>query len=177
MVLTACAGEAFGRDDAIASLQTTGVSEVEATCMADTLIAVGQVNAADPRQERGDDQRAAFLAATERCVQVEVLSATAAASQPTAEGLTVEQFVDEEEEILANPPQEGISGELAVDDQTLADRGYQTLTRFGRSEANARCIIDHLVLVEAVFIVDDPQFGLGLDAFEADAMAACLSVN
>jgi len=170
LTFVGCSGaEQISREDAVAALETTGVTEAEATCMADTLITLDRLDAADPRRERSDATREAFLAATTRCVAVEVLPEVQVTS-PVA----VDEWGEEAEIPSAHA---GIGGSSEpVDDEAL-QAAVDYLVSVGRSPENAQCIVGHLVLADAQYVLGSPNFGLGLDPFEADAMAMCLSVE
>ena len=54
LVATACGGaESLDRAGAIVALESTGVTTAEATCMADSLLLLDELDAVDPRIERG----------------------------------------------------------------------------------------------------------------------------
>ena len=178
LVLSACASETFARDDAVTALQTTGVSEVEAACMADTLVALGQLDAANPQQTRGPEHQEAFLTASNRCVRVEVLSVTEDGAVVGSVGPAVDARVstdDGEEGGEVQQVAESEDGEF--DQDALIAAAAQQLELFGRSPERAACIVEHLASVEAWHVLANPSLGLGLDAFEADAMAACATVR
>lgn len=178
LMLAAC-GTEFGRDDAIVALQTTGVTEVEATCLADSLAVLGQLDAADPREPRTEERREAFVAASARCVQPEALP------------VVVEQVVEGEvnASVLGNPDntpfvmttQPGANG-LGADqvgetlDEVIAE-AVAELQRQGRTEPNSTCIVEFLTGAQATHLFSEPSFGLGLAPLEASAMAACLSTQ
>lgn len=168
LALTACSGDDFGRGDAIIALSTTGLTEVESTCVADALVALGQLRAADPRQERGESQREALVSATGYCVGQETVEV--AGRTRSDEPLDVSDDEDPEGTPL------GELGALSVDDDPLERRrrAVAHLELAGRSNENARCVVDQLVTSEAEAIFADPAFGLGLDPLEADAFAACI---
>ncbi len=173
VVLASCADE-FVRDDAIAAVQTTGVSEAEATCIADSLIALDRLDAADPRLERTEERREAFVAATARCVSVDVLG--------TSIG---DDRVAQREPSVVEPQQHSVSAASALannDDDDVVDDGaaevaVASLRRQGRTAANASCIVEVLVEAQADFLFADPNFGLGRNAIEANAIAACLGTS
>lgn len=177
LFVTACASTEISRDDAIAALQTAGPTEVEATCMADTLLAIGQLDAADPRLERNVERSEAFLAARERCVSVEVLGATEGATSFAVESVGVNEG-EEEESYLAEFTNAGSGvgsegGEVAPGPDAQRTAAVVALERLGHSPERASCIVDQLVALEAWYLFTDPNFGIGLDALEANAMAAC----
>lgn len=176
VILAGCAGQDFARDDAIASLQTTGVSAVEATCMADTLAAVQQLDAADPRQPRTDERRAAFVAATARCVGTEVLSVTS--EQPTVvePALAGERSNQAQAELQDAEVSIGadVTDVAAVSDEQARLQAIAALVSQGRSSENATCIVDQLEVLSAEYLYGDPNLGLGLDPLEASATASCI---
>ena len=175
-----CGGaETIGRQDAIAALQTTGASEAEATCLADTLAILGELNAADPRVERGPAEREALVAANNRCLtgelDVEVagtqvtesgdsdLAIVSSASRRSTEAL---EALEDEEELAGSSQPDSSEAELR-------DAAIETLVRLGRSVDNATCVVDHIIGIGESAVVQDSNFGLGLDPFEAGAFAAC----
>lgn len=193
LLLAGCGAE-FTRDNAITAVQTTGVNEVEATCIADSLIALGQLDAGNPQEERTEERRDAFVLASRRCINTEVLSGGPNNSQGSeasseifiAEPSAAVNGTSEYGPDAAGPNSydlatgSGIAGDIGSDIQRKqrADDAVAVLVRQGRSESNAQCIVDVLgdVLVdaEAISLFSDPNFGLGLDSREANAIAACL---
>lgn len=168
LALTSCSGEEFGRSEAILALSTTGLTEVESSCVADALLALGQLQAADPRQQRDEPQRDALVSATGHCVGQET---GVLAGQPRSdESIGFGDDEDPEGTPLADV------GALPVDDDPveLRRRAIAQLQLAGRSEENASCVVDQLIASEAEAIFADPAFGLGLDPLEADAFAACI---
>lgn len=186
LVLSACGSNTIGRDEAIGVLQTTGISEAEATCVADSLLVLDALDAADPRRELTDQGRTALVNATSRCVGAgadpvaEVAGAlefrSGAAPNPAALAASVN------EEFESNLEVEGLSEEelaelgLTLTEQDvveLRELAVAKLVSFGRSEESARCIIDRLRDAGADFVLAEDSFGLGLSPFEAEAFAAC----
>ncbi len=176
LLLAGCADE-FARADAVTALQTTGVSEVEAICMADTLALLDALDAANPQAERDDVRREALVKAQTRCVTLD--AGESAVTGGSASATAAVTIVDPE------PSPAGVAGnpDLAVvapteeEFEAAKDRAVATLVGVGRSELNARCVVDHVLQVDADYLLDDPEFGLGLDPFEAAAFAACLEVS
>lgn len=168
LALTACSGGEFGRSEAIVALSTTGLTEVESTCVADALVALGQLRAADPRQQRGEPQRDALVSATGYCVGQD----TAVLARQTRSDESIDLGDDEDPE---GTPLADV-GALPIDDDPVERRrrAIAQLQLAGRSEENARCVVDQLIASEAEAIFADPAFGLGLDPLEADAFAACI---
>ncbi len=168
LALTACSGDEFGRSEAIVALSTTGLTEVESTCVADALAALGQLRAADPRQQRGEPQRDALVSATGYCVGLD--TAVLAGQSRSDESIDFADDEDPEGTPLADV------GAVPVDDDPaeLRRRAIAQLKLAGRSDENARCVVDQLIASEADAIFVDPAFGLGLDPLEADAFAACI---
>lgn len=172
LVVAGCASGSFSRTDAIVSLQTTGVTEAEATCMADSLSALDQRDAANPRKYRGANEREALVAAARRCVTVDVLSKSvertlrdAQSDDDDPEGTPMPQDV---------PTAFRTPGRLESSDDSNHAQARSRLLLAGRSEVNAQCVIDHLVDIDAEHLFADPLFGQGLDPLEADAFASCL---
>jgi hypothetical protein len=169
LALSACSGSTFSQEDAIAALQTIGVTETEATCMADSLAALQLLGAADPRASKTDAERAALVAVSARCL----------ASDPFLESV---DLASPETAFDAGDPEGTPFGETfdpagtsaALDPLQAKQVAIDRLISSGRSISNATCIVDHLTSVEAEDLFEDPLFGLGRDPFEADALAACL---
>ncbi len=166
LALSACSGNDFVRGDAIAALATMGLSDAESTCVADTLVALGELTAADPRHRRDGDERDALVAATDRCVAPEPI----VSSSPSRSQERVAEDDDPEGTVLTGS-RLSTTGEDQVERRSLA---IAHLELAGRSEENARCIVDWLIATEVDVVFADPAFGLGLDPFEADAFAACI---
>lgn len=175
LVAVGCAAEGISREEAVVALTTTGISDVEATCMADTLIVLGELDAADPGSTRGEPERAALVAATNRCLLAEP-SIEVAGAQLTGESRTVLRSLDTEElteeELGARDEVLALGGPEAVRETAIS-----TLTLFGRSLGNATCVVDHIVSSDAAYVLIAPEFGSGLDPFEADAFATCIGVD
>lgn len=175
VVLSSCAND-LSRADAITALQTTGVTEAEATCMADSLAALDQLDAADPREPRTEVRREAFVTASSRCVTTEVLASTLE-SEPGA--VVVSASVEPD---AGNTPhvEIGSGGQAVVAGPGGADIDIEAdaiaeLQRQGRSEQNATCIVEFLIGAQASHLFAESTFGLGSDPLEANAIAACLS--
>jgi len=166
LALSACSGNVFVRTDAIAALARTGLTDVESTCVADTLVALGVLAAADPGHRRGDTERDALVTATNRCVAPEPI----VSSSPSRSQERVAEDDDPEGTVL-NEARPSTTGEDQVERRSLA---IAHLELAGRSGENARCIVDWLIATEADVVFADPAFGLGLDPLEADAFAACI---
>jgi hypothetical protein len=166
LALSACSGNAFVRSDAIAGLATTGLSEVESTCVADTLVALGELTAADPRHRRGDAEREVLVTATNRCVAPEPI--VSSSPSPSQERVAED---DDPEGTVLDESRLSTTGEDQVERRSLA---IAHLELAGRSGENARCVVDRLIATEAEAVFADPAFGLGLDPLEADAFAACI---
>ena len=60
------------------------------------------------------------------------------------------------------------------DVENVRVRGIDNLVYLGRDRATAECIVDALIVADAFDVIDSPDFGLGLDAREASAVAVCL---
>jgi len=176
LILAGCSGGGFDRADAIVAIQTTGVTEAEATCIADSLASLQILDAADPREPRTDERREAFVSATTRCVTPEVLGqsewavtqagqlpdiqASAASNRPEVQAPTAGPGGSSQSEVAE-------SAELAAD-------AVGVLVGQGRAFENAQCIVDQLVATGGEYVFLDQNFGLGLDPLEANAIAACL---
>ena len=169
LAFSACAGSTFSQEDAIAVLQTIGVTETEATCMADSLVALQLLGAADPREPKTDAERAALIAVSARCVATDpILESVDSASPETAFDASDPEGTPFGETFAS-------AGRSAVLDPLQAkEAAIERLISSGRSISNATCIVDHLASVEAEDLFEDPLFGLGRDPFEADALASCL---
>jgi len=66
VVASGCAQE-FTRDDAVASLRAGGADAVTSACVADTLVVLDALDAADPAQVASATSRTVLLRARERC--------------------------------------------------------------------------------------------------------------
>lgn len=135
--------------------------------MADTLLLLEQLDAADPRIERTDADREALVSASTRCIRPQVLPTSVRSSDLA----TNEESLDVDDVDL------GVSlGPTTTVLSREERRGLAIarLTSFGRSQENAICVVDRLLSVEADEIFDAPNFGLGTDPFEASAFAACM---
>ena len=136
--------------------------------MADTLHAVGAMDAADPRRDRTSTDRDALVGASTRCIGATtptdvVVAGTQITSEPQSDPESTEP---------------GVSGGLSYEDLAQSDSDRRTaaierLQLLGRSQANATCIVDQLIDAQADEIFDSPNFGVGLDPFEAHAFAMC----
>jgi hypothetical protein len=137
--------------------------------MADSLGSLQMLDAADSGEARTDDERAALVVASARCV----------AADPLTESVDVSS---RETTLDADDPEgtpfgetfDPTGGAAILDPIELRAAAIERLVSSGRSAANATCIVDHLARVEAEYLFEDPLFGLGQDPFEADAFAACL---
>ena len=171
IVASACGAANFDRADAITSLQTSGASAPEATCIADRLLASGQLDAADPRASESPENREALVLANQECLTVEVLPELELVTETTIPSAASNRPGGEEDEETSPVP-------LDPNDPALLELQRQSaisqLMSFGRSTANATCIVDQLIAAEAAHVLDGEQFGLGLDPAEAAAFAACL---
>ena len=181
VLISACAGSSFDREDAIAALETTGATEPEATCVADTLLLVDALDAADPRQTRDAADREALVTAMGRCVDQTIETEVAGAVE--SPGLEAELFdpegLDISEDLLASEGLDPFSGQPLDPDQleSLREEGVAILTALGRSPLNAGCIVDNLIDSDASFVILTREFGLGLDPLEANAIASCIGVR
>lgn len=143
--------------------------------MADSLAAVQQLDAADPRQPRTEERRTAFVAASARCIQTDVLSATADRStvvEPASAAELSNQARAELEDANASSGSAEVT--VALSSEESRAKAIATLVGQGRSPENATCIVERLELLEADFLFSDPNLGLGLDPLEANAMASCI---
>ena len=166
--LSACAGDDFGRAEAISVLSLSGTSEAEATCMADTLSALGQLDAADPRQNRDDVARQALVAASTRCVSTAVLPRS-------IERKALESAVDQDdpEGTPMESDRRGSAGFQTDDPAVFRPLAIARLRLAGRTQEHAACVVDHLIQLEAQHLLNAPKFGMGFDPLEADAFASC----
>ena len=170
-VVAACGASNFDRVDAITSFQTSGASAAEATCMADTLIGLGDIDAADPRVALSDESRENLAISTSRCITVDVLGENEIAPRESAPAPT--------SNLPSTPFDIGGQGQAAntvapEDMDRVREEAIASLRGFGRSLRNATCVVDQLITIEAEYLLSDPAFGLGLDPVEASAMAFCL---
>jgi len=164
LLLGACAPDTFDRSQAIVALETTGVSQAEATCMADTLSAIDLLDAADPRRTRTADDQAGLVQAASRCIRTEVLPETVAQEAVDVADAAADAFRNSLPGPAAPP-------EVMPD---IRQAAIEKLKLFGRSTENATCIVDRMVLVGVESIFEDPSFGMGFYTFEADAFASCM---
>lgn len=171
VVLSSCADQhSFAREDAIVALQTTGANSAEATCMADTLDALDRLDAADPsRQDRTSQDHEALVGASGRCIGRDSAPDVAVAGAQ----ITKPPAVDPE------PSASAVSGGVDFTEGSSPDRGerrqwaIERLELLGRSNRDATCIVDQLIDVYADDVFTSPNFGVGLDPFEAHAFAVC----
>jgi len=171
-VLVGCADD-FGRDDAVAALQTTGASEVEAVCMADTLTLVDALDAADPRRQRTDGDRQALVAAANRCASLND-------DDPLAtESFTVDRSDSEEEPFPAGEMRSEVAAAVLTEASTadLRADSIDVLVRAGRSPVRAACVVDRLLEAGGEVVLSDPRFGAGRDPLEAAAFAGCAATE
>ena len=177
LVATACGGaESLDRADAIVALESTGVTTAEATCMADSLLLLDELDAVDPRIERGESERDALVGARNRCVggapNIEV--AGVQQESATESGFTVERSTPQGSELEEFEIEQDDSLELAGSRTQLRTDAIAQLVRVGRSLDNATCVVDHILAAEddhLVLVVE--TFGLGLEPIEAPAFVAC----
>jgi len=174
VLLSACGQGDFERADAIVALQTTGVTEAEATCIADSLVSLQALDAADPRQPRTDERRSAFVNATSRCVSTEVLGNTVERSVSVVPDIEASKGNTPVVEVEDSNAGGSALSQASEADKELAQDAVATLVRQGRSTENAQCIVDQLVAVNGEMVFLDQNFGLGLDPLEANAIASCL---
>ena len=170
VLLSSCAGQdTFVREDAIVALQTTGANHAEATCMADTLDALDRLQAADPRRDRTPQDHEALVGASGRCI------GSGSAPEVAVAGAQVTNQPATDPELLAS----GVSGGADYSEPAGSDAGLrrqraiERLTFLGRSTDDATCIVDQLIEVYADDVFDSPNFGVGLDPFEAHAFVVC----
>jgi hypothetical protein len=169
VVASGCAQE-FTRDDAVASLRAGGADAVTSACVADTLVVLDALDAADPAQVASATSRTVLLRARERCAPS---TATDPAPGVDVAGVRVERPA-------AIPPADPSALIAAVDSQggvpiesaTTTD-AVQRLVALGREPADARCVVEHLELLSAEYVFDSPTFGLGATPEEASAFAFC----
>ena len=176
LIVAACGqGAAINRADAITALSTTGLTPVEATCVADALNLVGELDAADPRIERGAAERDALVSATNFCVGNEPDTQVAGTQLDVDGGSTSFERAETDEEFALNASADG--GVQLTDPEEIRLAGIEALVALGRGTVNATCVVDHILLSNAEVVLSDPNFGLGLHPIEADAFAACIGVN
>lgn len=178
LVVSACSTAEFAREDAIGALQTTGVNEAEATCMADSLLALDLLDAADPRRSRTEVEQAGLVSAAARCVQANATPiAVVAGTQVSRSDVPRSEVV---RTLDADVVERSVSGGLDLQSADVGDTAQvreaaiQSLISLGRSAENASCVVDWLLDVHADDLFENPNFGMGLDTFEAQAFAACI---
>lgn len=169
LLISACSDSTLSRDEAIVALGTIGVTELEATCMADSLVALGMLDAADPRKSKTDAERAALLTVSARCVAVDPVS-----DASDLAGLQTTLDSDDPEGTPLGEMFDPAASSRTLDPVQAREAAIDRLLSSGRSISNATCIVDHLTTVDADYLFEDESFGLGRDPFEADAFAACL---
>jgi len=177
LAVAACGGaDTLDRVEAIAALETTGVTTAEATCVADSLAILGELDAADPRIDRGPSERDALVTAMNRCVGSQPETEVAGlqleiepAASSSLDAFAIENVTNGEE-----PETESeLSAITAEDESEIRDGAIETLVGLGRSTDNASCIVDRIIAAGAPVVVVAVEFGLGLHPLEADAFAAC----
>jgi len=176
IIASSCGGgDSISRIDAITALQTTGISAAEATCVADSLVALGELDAADPREVRGTKQRDALVASTARCVGNDV--ETEVAGVQTEPDLAPSLATTSRRP--ADSPDLGSreTTERTRDEAEVRRAAIETLERLGRKNPDASCVVDHILTAGAIFVLVEPNFGLGLSPVEADAFAACANLG
>ena len=178
---TACGGaEPIDRTSAIIALETTGATTAEATCIADTLVLLDELDAADPRIERGDVERDALVNARNRCIipEAEIEVAGQQVEAASESGFTVERPIEQGSEFEAVESELDAALEAAGPLSELRTEAIANLVRLGRSLDNATCVVDHIISAEAdhVVLVAD-TFGLGLEPIEASAFVACSGIS
>ena len=177
---SACAdSESIDRVSAIEALETTGLSNAEATCVADGLILLDEIDAADPRIARGPAERDALVGARNRCIgSVPETEVAGVQERPGESEFTTERPNSSDSEL---EEVETLTDDALVAVGTASElriQAIETLTRLGRSTENATCVVDHILTSEAdrAVLVSD-SFGLGLVPIEATAFAACSGTN
>lgn len=178
VIASACGADDFDRESAIVALESTEATPAEANCIVDSLIALDELGAADPRTARGPDERAALVSARNRCI----------GQAPQTEVAGVQERGDDESELTIERAGEDENIEFeqtAIDDmlesagstEELRDEAINRLMTLGRSTANASCIVDHILATDELGVLVSPDFGLGLQAIEAAAFAACSTIG
>ncbi len=171
LVLFGC-GEQFTRDEAVAVLELSGTSTAEATCMADTLLVLGRLDAADPSYELDDGDREALRTAYGRCESGEELGAEG--GRAILEDSDPDLDVDEPGPLEADSAVLGATVLAAPDDiEALAADARARLVGLGRSQEFADCVVERMVAIEAYDVLEDPYLGLGASPVEADVFAGC----
>ena len=173
LVVAACSGGGnLSRTNAVDALESTGVSRAEATCMADTLLALGNIDAADPRRDRSTADQEALVSAMSRCVSHDgAPTVVVAGRQVTVE--PDDNHISTQNDFDVGPAGQtgSVDGsELAAEQRTVA---IEQLVRLGRPLEFSVCVVDQLIDVYADDVFKDPNFGVGLDPFEANAFASC----
>ena len=178
LVLGAC-GSALDRDDAVAALLDAGATSTEASCMADSLLVLDELDLADAQVVLSERDKAILLDTKDRCqgsigvtqsgVSTEVLSGSDASRVEPGGGAAFMGDDDDEEFTGAGSDAEdaGDSAEAAI------ARGTEVLKILGRSDRFATCVVDELVAIDAIDVMLSDDFGSGLSPLEANAYAAC----
>lgn len=139
--------------------------------MADQLLAQDQLAAADPRVAASTESRESLLLANQACVTTEVLPELELAPETSIPTAAQSRPGGNDDEETAPP-------EIELDDPALLELQRQSaisqLMSFGRSNANASCVVDQLIASEASYVLESERLGLGLDPAEAAALAACI---
>ncbi len=172
--LVACGESELPQDDAVAILELDGFSNAEATCMVDTLVLADELDAVDPRRSMNDRERLAVQSARSRCQSVEALGVD------TTDTLPPDVVVPEDdlEAVVSGAvkfawDEGGFPVELAPEAERI-ELAVERLLSLGRDDAAARCIVDRLVSGDALWLAEDPEFGLMSSPLEAAAVASCI---
>lgn len=178
-LLVGACGSALERDDAVAALLDAGATSTEATCMADSLLVLGELDLADAQAALSPRDKDILLDTKRGCqgstdvirtgVRTEVLSGSEVSSvEPGGDTAFIGDEVNEEFT--------GASLDLADAGDAAEDaiaRGTKVLKILGRSEPFVSCVVDELVAIDAVDVMLNDDFGSGLSPLEANAYAAC----
>lgn len=170
IAITACGTTGFDRADAVSALQTTGVTEAEATCMADSLLALDLLHAADPRLSRTSIEQDALVSSAARCVsrEAEAVHPDTMAAEVHGATESVASAQQGDRDVLIGVQ----SAEPDVDQ--IRTSAIEHLGIFGMSQEKAACVVDRLLDADAAYLLEDPDFGRGLDSIEASAFASCI---
>lgn len=167
LLMVGC-GRQFTRENAVAALQHAGADRVTATCMADTLASLNELAAADVEVASTDESRAALVRARDRC---SAYTTPESETQASVAGITLERSTAPS--AGDPPPPSAVIGSPGGGVESANAEAIQRLVALGRDETTAQCVVDHLSLLSAQYVFDDPTFGLAATPEEASAFALC----
>ena len=178
-LLVGACGSALDRDDAVAALLDAGATSTQASCMADSLLVLDELDLADAHAALSQRDKEILLDTKRRCqgttdatrtgVSAEVLSGSEVSSVGPVVGTAF--MGDEDNEELSGMGLERADDEDAT--EPAIARGAEVLKILGRNERFVTCVVDVLVAIDATDVMLDEDFGSGLSPLEANAYAAC----